>query len=316
MILLIDPHGLGMKRTVLIIIVSAIYLLPVVSDVKNTEIIINVPKTISSLPLIELDGMKIENKNIKIEYFDDHIMAMAEFVSGRISVFMTGFSQGHAYYKINKDILMISNPVWGVSSLLTNDPAITKLSDLAGKTILVPFAESPLELQLKAILTKEGLLEKIRIDYAPIQQQLPFLIFRKVSGICIPEPLASKLIYEKKAYKVFSFSGKWALLNNHEPRTPQVSIFVKKDFAQKNRKFFIALNKSIVKKINYINSNADSISKKYSAIFSLDPGIVEMSLKNVLLEIPDLKTTKRICRDYQKAIEDNDIINDDFFFEY
>jgi ABC-type nitrate/sulfonate/bicarbonate transport system substrate-binding protein len=284
-------------------------------DTKD-NIIINVPKTISSAPLIELDGEKIDGRLIKIEFFDDHIMTMAEFVNGGIQVFMTGFSQGLSYYKTSHDIVMISNPVWGVSLLLTNDPKINDITGFQGKTILVPFAKSPLDLQLKAILKKKGLLDKVAVDFAPIQQQVPMLISQKAAGICIPEPLASKLIHDKNAYKVFSFSEEWASVNGNDPRSPQVSIFVKKEFAASNKKFFIDLNKAIVKKINFIKKDPDGISKKYSSVFSLDHDIIKSSLKNVILEIPDLKTEKKICVSYEKAIEDQDVINDDFFFEY
>jgi ABC-type nitrate/sulfonate/bicarbonate transport system substrate-binding protein len=265
---------------------------------------------------MELDGVTVEKQKIKIEFFDDHIMTMAEFVSGKIPVLMTGFSQGLAYYRTNNDIVMISNPVWGVSLLVTNDRALTNLAAFEGKTILVPFAKSPLDVQLKSILKKSGMLDKIQVDYSPVQQQIPLLLSGKVAGISIPEPLASKLIYERKSYKVFSFAEEWATLNGNEPRTPQVSIFVKKEFAARNKIFFKALNKLLVKKIKFVIDNNEEVADKFTGFFSLDPVILKSSLKNVIFEIPDVKTEKKLCRDYQKTIEDEEEINDGFFFEY
>ena len=210
---------------------------------------------------------------------------------------------------------MIANPVWGVSILLTNDPGVKDLDGFAGKTIMVPFAKSPLDLQLNAILRKSGMTDKVRVDFAPVQQQIPMLLTKKTDGICVPEPLASKLLYEKKAFYVFSFAKKWAELNNDEPRTPQVSLFVKKDFAEKNRLLLNALNKEMVKKIDIIAKSKDAISNKYASVFSIDEQVLRMSLDNVIFEIPDYRMTKTLCTDYETAIGDEEKIDDKFFFK-
>jgi ABC-type nitrate/sulfonate/bicarbonate transport system substrate-binding protein len=303
-------------KKILLFILTFFVTFGIFSQTKDNTINIYVPKTLSSIPVIELDNTKVDNKIIKITYFDDHIMTLAEFISGKFPILMTGFSQGLANFQSSKNIVMVTTPVWGVSSLITNNPDLKKLSDFEGKTILVPFAKSPLELQLKAMLKKENLENKVKIDYAIIQQQIPLLLTKKADGICIPEPLASKLVIENKGYKVFTFADEWASLNNGDGRSPQVSLFVKNDFAKTNNKFLTALIKSLRQKIESVKKNPANYPEKYAAVFNFDKAVIEAGLKNVLFDIPDSKTTSKICADYQSAIEDKFIIPENFYYNY
>jgi len=281
---------------------------------QDKVILVKVPKTLSSIPVMEMDGEMIGKSGIKVDFFDDHIMVMAEFVSGRLPVLMTGFSLGLANYHSGKETILLTAPVWGVNSLLTKNPGLKKLSDFTGKTILVPFAGSPLDVQLTAILKREGLLNKIKIDFSPIQQQPAMLIAGKADGICLPEPLASKLIYEKKASPVFVFAEKWNELNRINSGLPEVGIFVKKEWARQNSALLKSFVISLKSKIDAIKNNPDRILKKYKEIFNLDQAVIENGLKNVIFRISDAKSQADNCRNYQKLIGDEKSIGDDFFF--
>jgi len=297
------------------ILVPVVFLLSftLVYASENKPIDIYVPNTLSSVPVMELDNAVIDGQTIKVHFFDDHIMAMAEFVSGRFPLLMTGFSIGLARYQSGRDIVVIATPVWGASSLVTNDPGLKELSDFKGKTILVPFAKSPLDLQLKAILKKENLLDKDKIDYAVVQQQLPLQMAKKADGICVPEPLVSKLVLGKKGYEVFSFAKKWGEVNNGEERSPQVSVFAKKSFAGSNERLLSGLREALKNKIADVKNNPADMAIKYSGAFNLDKSVIEAGLKNLLFDITDIKTEASICRDYEKAIGDAAAVDNDFF---
>lgn len=281
------------------------------------DISIYIPKTLSSIPLLELDKKSINNFSIKTEFYQDNIMAMAEFIQGKFDIFMTGFTQGVSNYNENKNIMHAATPVWGVSSLLSIDPSLKKLNDLEGKTILVPFAKSPLELQLKTIIKKEGLTGKIIIDYSPSQQAIPMLLTGKTDAICIPEPLASKLLLQNKAYLVFNFADKWGEINNGEKRSPQVSLFINKNFAKINDRFLKQFIRQLQNEIEKIKKEPGIYSNKYSQLFELDSNIMENGIKNTLFDMPLYNDTKIICKDYLNKIEySKEELNDQFFFKY
>ncbi|MBN2402457.1 MAG: ABC transporter substrate-binding protein [Spirochaetes bacterium] len=303
-----------MKKILLLIFFSTI----VISNAgeKNLTIDIYVPRTLSSIPVMELDNILIDNFKIKVHTFDDHIMSMAEFIKGKFPVLMTGFSLGLTYYLASNDVVMVATPVWGVSSLVSTEEQFTNLADFSGKRILVPFAKSPLELQLKAILKNENLLDRVIIDYAPIGQQVGFLLAGKAEGICVPEPLASKLILEKKAYEVFSFSEKWKEINDGDGRSPQVSLFTKKSFAKINAAFLRNIVKKLIKNINYIDKNPKELSLKYRDVFQIDNLVIERALEKVIFDLPESATGAELCRKYQEKIGNTTVIDEKFFFNY
>ncbi len=309
-------HSLKSKIILAILIVLLFFTISAIKG-NNKNISIYIPKTLSSIPILELDKKSINNISIKTEFYQDNIMAMAEFIQGKFDIFMTGFTQGVSNYKENKNIMHVATPVWGVSSLIVKDPSLKKLDDLAGKTILVPFAKSPLELQLKAIIKNEGLGDNIIINYSPSQQAIPMLLTGKTDAICVPEPLSSKLVLQNKTYVFFNFADKWGEINNGEKRSPQVSLFVNKDFAKNNNGFLKQFIQQIKNEVENIKKEPGNYSNKYSQLFELDINIIENGIKNTLFDIPNFKETKKICYDYLNKIEySKEEIEDQFFFKY
>ncbi len=279
----------------------------------SDDLIIKVPKTISSIPVYELNGKNIDNRKIIVEFYQDHIVAMAEFINNDISIFFTGFNQGLNYYMTNKDITLLATPVWGISSLVVSDKSLNTLDNLRGKNILVPFQKSPLDLQLKTVLKRQNIENSIEIGYEAIGRQIPLLIAGKTDGIAIPEPFVSKLLAQNDYKILFSFYDKWKEINNGEGRTPQVSLFVKKEFGASNKAILLKIIDEI--KSNISNIGEEFIIEKYSKIFEIDKTTLTGALKRTYFEIPDRETSIGLSSEYENTIENIDI-PPDFFFEY
>ena len=277
------------------------------------DILIKIPKTISSIPVYELNGKNVDNRKIIVEFYQDHIVAMAEFINNDISIFFTGFNQGLNYYLENRDITLLTTPVWGISSLVVSDKSLESLEDLIGKNVLVPFQKSPLDLQLKTILKRQNLENSIEIGYEAIGRQIPLLIAGKTDGIAIPEPFTAKLLAQNDYKILFSFYDKWKEINNGEGRTPQVSLFVKTDFSESNKNFLLKLIGEI--KTNISNINDDSALIKYSEIFEIDKTTLKSAIQRTHFEIPDREESIELSSEYEEIIENIDIPLD-FFFEY
>ncbi|MCB1193277.1 MAG: ABC transporter substrate-binding protein [Leptospiraceae bacterium] len=299
-----------MKKLILLVL-----LLSFLSCEKGNQTLNNVkiyiPKTLSSIPIMETDKAQIGSKSIQTTFYQDHILTMLEFEKGKIDLIMTGFTLGVSYYHSNSDIVMVAVPVWGVSSLVSKKP-YKSLNDFIGKKVLVPFAGSPLDLQFRAILTKSNLADKLQIDYAVIQQAVPMLLAEKADGICIPEPLVSKLLFTNQATPVFYFPDKWAELYQGEKRTPQVAIFSKKKFAKENPEFILKFIQTISYHIQKINKDTTIYSEKYSNTFQLEKEVVGNGLKHTLFEITN--NEKELSIKYLEAIGMKKIPQDDFFY--
>jgi ABC-type nitrate/sulfonate/bicarbonate transport system substrate-binding protein len=301
-----------MIRTMIAAVVSIILLSGVRVYAGSDPVVIAVPRTVSSIPALEISGAEFSGKKISCRFYDDHIVAMSEFVSGRIPFFVTGFSQGLANYRAGGKIVLAGNFIWGMSSLVAREP-LSSIGDFKGKTILVPFAGSPLDVQIRAIIRLSGFEKNISIMYAPIQQQIPLITAGKAQGGCLPEPFPSKFVSGKKGFRVFSFPDEWGRINGGERRTPQVSLFVKRDYFAANRKFVKEVVSALAAKCASVQKNRVALSGKYAETFGLDAKDLSSSISFVIYEIPSPEEERGLIRKYQSFIGDNDPVGDDFF---
>ncbi len=303
-----------MKKIVNILFIP-LWILTLASGLSSQDIKILVPRTLSSLPALELRDQVIQNQKIQVEIFDDHALAMAALVSGNADILMTGFSTGLSRFLSTGDIQHLATPVWGVSSLVAMDPDLKTLREFKGLTIMVPFAGSPLEVQLKVLLEKEGLLGQVKIDYAPIAQQIPLLIQKKAAGICVPEPLVSRLISGNKALQVFTFAQEWAGVNKGDPRSPQVSLFVKNTRAP---------NKAILSQIlilwslalKELGTNPQETSVKFAPELQVTQDLILKGLSNTILELPDTTTTRALINGYLSITKETPVLPGDEFYTF
>jgi NitT/TauT family transport system substrate-binding protein len=277
---------------------------------------IYVPRSLSSVPILELDGTNIEGKRIKTEIYTDHILAMASFLKGEADILTTGFTHGMLHYSQNKGIVHLATVVWGISSLVSGDRSLCDISNCDGKSILVPFAGSPLELQLKAMLRREKCGKHISIAYAPIQQAVALFIAGKAILVCVPEPFASHLVIRHNAQRVFSFAEKWAEVTGGEARSPQVSLFAARRYANEHSKIMVKLIKKIRETAELIGTHPEWFSGSYSELFNVTEEVFMMGIAHTIFGIPNADEAKGICKTYVGQISDSDVLDDNFFFMY
>jgi NitT/TauT family transport system substrate-binding protein len=283
--------------TVLIIIVVSIVSCTDKKAMKQT-VSISVPVSVSSIPILVLDGVNAGNTRIAVSQFQDHSLTLAEFIKGNIDILMTGFTQGLAVYEGNKKIVYLATPVWGVSSLMTRDKSLSTPGELAGKHVIVPFAKSPLDLQLRAILAAGHLLDKVTIEYGPVQQAIPLLLAGKTDAIAVPEPFASDLEIKGNARRLFTFQVAWAGITGGEGRSPQVSLFTTRTFAETHEEFLRALLVLVRQETEALVINPIEAADTFADVFHAGRDVVLAGIKNTLFDLPATKDSIALCSDY------------------
>jgi ABC-type nitrate/sulfonate/bicarbonate transport system substrate-binding protein len=258
---------------------------------------ISVPFSVSSIPVLELDGIEVAGRKIVVSIFQDHALTLAQFLKGDVDILMTGFTQGTAAYAGNPDVRELATLVWGVSSIMVRDRAVKTLADLAGKKLTVPFAKSPLDLQTRAILKAKGLDGKVSIEYGPPQQAAALLLAGKTDAIAVPEPIPSQLEAGGKAFRLARYQDLWAAVAG-DPRSPQVSLFVLKGFAEANREFTAALVKAAAEKTQAVSADPAGAAERRAAAFKMDKTIVKKGLENTLFATPGRVEDTRLCAEF------------------
>jgi hypothetical protein len=271
------------------------------------------PLSLSSLPVMMIDNLTMGGKKIDVEFFTDHSLSMAQFLQSEADILMTGFSLGLKTASEHPGIRHMATPVWGVSSLISLDPGLADLKAFSGKSVSVPFAGSPLELQLIHIMETIKVKKEIHLEYSPIQQSIPLLLQGKIDGICVPEPLASRLVLENNGQRVFRFQDEWAQVTGGEKRSPQVTIFMKAEFGENQSRFLSHVHRALVKNIEIIREDPAELAATYSTLFSVSPAVMEEGIKHTLFQIPGHEETRSIIADYVKRIFPGTPLPDQFF---
>lgn len=271
-------------------------------------------RTVSSIPLLALEGQTIGGLTLATPVFDDHPLALAELIGGRSQVLQTGSSLAIKNAQSGGPLVQVATPVWDVSGLVTLDPNLKTLEDFAGKTLVAPLAGGPLDLQLQVLLKAKGLGGKVKVDYAEPAQAVALLLQGKVDGACLPEPLVSRLVVLNGARQLFTFAEAWATVNRGDGRAPQVSLVARRDWAQSHREFLRAFLTAYRRSVAAVQADPAGFAQRFAPTLGLPAPLVERGLGHTLLGLPTADETKKLYQGYLALVGDPTPLPEDFFF--
>ncbi len=272
-------------------------------------------KTVSSIPLLALEGRTIRGMTLVTPLFDDHPLALAELLGGRSQVLLTGSTLAVKNSQAGGPLVQVATPVWDVAGLVTLDPSLTRLEDFSGKRLAAPLAGGPLDVQLQALLKARGLTGLVQVDYAEPIQAAALLLQKKVDGACLPEPLVSRLVLLNGGHEVFSFAEAWAGLAGGDGRAPQVSLVTRRDWAAVHGDFLRALVAAVRESVAAVKADPHGYATRFSAVLGLPSAVVERGLTQTLFDLPSAGETRTLFQKYFVLTGDAKPVAPDFFFQ-
>ncbi|MEG1846508.1 MAG: MqnA/MqnD/SBP family protein [Oscillospiraceae bacterium] len=164
------------------------------------------------------------------------------------------------YKKTNGNIQMLNINTLGVLYLLENGNTINSINDLAGKTIYATGQGATPEYVLNYILEKNGLKDKVKIEYKAQHAELATLMAsgEVVIGM-LPEPNVTSTIAQNKNVRI-------ALnLTKEFEKVSGVSLamgclVVRKDFAEANKAAIDTFMQEYKASVEYTKTNLDETS--------------------------------------------------------
>lgn len=243
--------------------------------------------------------------------FQDHALSMASFLRGEVDLLFTGTTLGAA--QAQRGVQLWRTVVWGSASILTKNrpgpgPALEQLS---GKKIALPFAGSPNDIQMQRLSQKSGV--RWHSVYQPHLQSVASLLAGQIDATVIPEPIASKLVAEEKAYRLAALSDlEKKILTDDEAPAPLVSFFVKKDLSPDKRKALVRLEQELQAALTRLNQDPTATSRRYAQNYQVSPEVLAMGLQNTLFELPHSSLARKRTLAFLRA---GGLVNidDDFF---
>ncbi len=196
------------------------------------KLTIAAPRSLAAAPLLLLSQEK--PGLCSVSFFTDHDEALAELAAGEIDILCSGYSECDRVTTALKPRRALTF-VWGLSALMVRDAGTKNLDDLsqaltavAGAALLLPFAGSPLDLQVRALLGRLFRGQNLPLTNAPLPQTMQGFMHEQVFAAVMPEPMATLLESSGKAHRLCDVA------DLHERVTggrcsPQVSLFLRED---------------------------------------------------------------------------------------
>lgn len=295
---------------------TALVVLPLLaSPTLAQSVTIPAAKTVSSIPLLALDGHTVGGLLLNTPVFDDHPLALAELIGGKTQVLLTGSTLAVKNSQSGGPLVEVATPVWDVSGFVTLDPAAQSLEDFAGKTVVVPLAGGPLDVQLQALLKAKNLIGKVKIDYAEPAQAVALLLQKRAEGACLPEPLVSRVVIVNHGRELFTFAQAWAGLNGGDGRAPQVSLVARRDWVQGHGEFLKALVGAYRASVAAVKADPHGFAVRFAPVLGLPAAVVERGLTNTLFDLPARAETQRLYTAYFALTGEAKPVAPDFFFQ-
>jgi len=267
--------------------------------VEPTALSIAHPSLLPALPVLlmaETPGpVRLERRP-----FQDHALSMASFLRGEVDVLFTGTTLGASQRA--KGVQLWRTVVWGSASILirTEPSAGDALEQLAGKKVALPFAGSPNDIQMQRLSRKS----KIRWQsvYQPHLQSVASLLAGQIHATVAPEPLASRLVAEGKAYRLAVLSDlEKKILPTEEAPAPLVSFFVKSDLSPAKRKALTLLDQKLKQALQQLKDDSGALAEKYAESYQVSAPVLSEGLKHTYFDLPETSLSHQRTRAFLQA---------------
>ncbi|NMC67453.1 MAG: ABC transporter substrate-binding protein [Spirochaetales bacterium] len=268
-----------MKKYILLLILSSLFVLLFVSQTTTNVISIWGPATPSSVPLV-IAAEKLPNTKITI--FSDHSQASALFLKGETQILFTGLDVGINFYKNKAPVVMLNSYVTGLTYLVTYGIKVSSFKELKGKSIYIPFEGSPIEEIVKFFVEKDGLVYKKDITpvYSPFPSSLELLKQGKAEVVALPEPFVTMASSIPNVYISFGFKDYYEKLTGKKNGYPQVGAFAMKNWAINNIDYIKLLHAELAKAIELIKNDPQTAIKIAAPYFSFPQPVLLKAIGN------------------------------------
>lgn len=231
------------------------------------EVTVLAPNSITSLPILQaakyVPGMKVE-------IFENHPQANAQFLGSEDIVLVTGLSVGVGMFTNDVPVKLINTNVTGLAYLVSCNLEINRFADLAGHEIYLPFEGSPMEETTQFFVEQAGLKygEDVKPIYAPFDTSTALIKNGQDAIVAMPQPAATAMAAQPCGHLGASFYDTWNEITGDKDGYPQVGAFAKASFVEANPEWIKTFNEAIAKAIDELQTNAEPIIGEFAESFS------------------------------------------------
>jgi NitT/TauT family transport system substrate-binding protein len=304
---------------------------------KLDKIVLAGPAATVSHPLlrmIESGALNDIANKVEFKLWNNPDQLRAMIINKEVDFVAVPTNVGSILYNKKQSIKLLNVSIWGILKILTTDEKITKLEDLKGSEVLIPWRGDMPDIVLRTIMKKKGLTKKdIKLSYVsnPMDaaQQL---IKRNADNILLPEPAGSMVLRKTKSFPISviapnTFIGidlqtEWGSAFGRDPKIAQAGMAIVGDMLEKKeiiKRFSQAYNEASDWYTTH-PKEAAKIVAKYVKMFNEEA--IADSITRVQLKVVPAKEAKEEIEFFFGKLMENDpkiiggsIPDENFYFK-
>ncbi|HMV36828.1 MAG TPA: hypothetical protein PKD60_13100 [Turneriella sp.] len=252
------------------------------------------PKSLAAAPLVLLSAA--DPRAFELVFFTDHDSALSDLAAGKVDLLCTGYTEMARLADPHVHLLLTH--CWGLSAIMVPDAAMTDKAVLFAQDdaeLVLPFAGSPLDLQVRALLVAAG-VSGLKLRNAALPETFAEFQQAKVTAAVFPEPLAALLESGGKGHRLADLSLLWQQTFG-ELYTPQVSLFAVRETDDQTN-FVAALREAVQRCMEPDEQDVTAIA----AQLGIPPLVAANALQHVIFALPAAEEARRLEAAYRKTL--------------
>jgi NitT/TauT family transport system substrate-binding protein len=271
------------------------------------------PASTSSIPVI-LAAHALSGTQLTL--YTNQEQANTLFLRGEMDLLVTGLSVGVAMYRSEAPVQLANAYVSGLSYLLTAGKPVSRLAELKGQPIYLPFKGSPLEEVTTHLARQAGLNwpDDFRPVYLPFESSVELLKQGQAGAVVLPEPYVSLLEGQPNIYVSLSYYAEWQKLHPQAEGYPQVGTLVKADWAQAHAAQLAQFNQALAEALASVQQNPAAAVDMAKPNYKFPAKVLLTSLSHTHYHLLTGASLQQAVTDYYTIVEKPLDPNDAKFF--
>jgi NitT/TauT family transport system substrate-binding protein len=191
-------------------------------------------------------------------------------------------------YRKGVPLQLINVTVWGTLFVMTTSDAITSLSDLKGKSVMVPLKGDIPDLVFRYLCAKAGVEVTPTYVSAPTEA-MQMLLAGKADAAVLTEPVATAAQIQGKAKGVrvaVNLQQEWGRLTGRAPRFPQVGTIAMTAVIKEHPEVVAAIQTGLIDAVSWARLNPkDAAALGEQTLTDLKAPVIEQSLTRTPLDV-------------------------------
>ena len=238
----------------------------------------------------------------------------AGIATGDFKLFATSTYAASNFYNRGAGTRMVNVVTWGVLYVMARDESITRIEDLAGKTILNSNKNEAPDLIFRLVLKWAGLDpdKDVNIEYVGSpNEEVPLFLNGRADVAVMHEPASTAALMKAKAegiplFRAFDVTEVYGKYTGRGPKIPQVGLAVSEDFLEQHEDIVRAVHEACVDAGKWVLENPAEAGALSAQTLPLPAPVIANSLPFVHLDVQTAKDSRADIEAYFDLLIDLD----------